>query len=208
MIKRFSSYRKVIRIVAYILRAIRSFRFKKKFDTSILTVNEIDTSFLKVIEIIQSVKYKREIDLIRLSKPLAANIQKWNSFLQEHEEEGIKLTLLRVGGRLLNAPLDYNAKFPLPLSKDSHFVQIYLRYLHADNCHAGSKLLLSLLRQKIWIVNGREAVRKIVRNCIPCFKFKPKLLTQIMGNLPPDRFTGWRPFTAAGVDFVVQYTQL
>ena len=61
-------------------------------------------------------------------------------------------------------------------------------------------MLLSMLRENIWIVNGRELARKTVRNCIPCFRYKPKFASQIMADLPKDRVTGYQPFYITGVD--------
>lgn len=53
--------------------------------------------------------------------------------------------------------------------------------------------MLSLLRQEIWIVNARMRMH--------CFRYKPKLLGQIMDDLPTDRFSAVRPFYICGVDF-------
>lgn len=67
-----------------------------------------------------------------------------------------------------------------------HLVEIYLRHLHLKNYSADPKTMLSLLRQEIWIVNGRRECTQIVWRCIHCFRYKPKLLGQIMGDLPTD----------------------
>ncbi|XP_055837896.1 uncharacterized protein LOC129906249 [Episyrphus balteatus] len=61
--------------------------------------------------------------------------------------------------------------------------------------------MVALLREKIWIINAKEASQKVVRQCIYCFKYKPKLLTQIMGILPADRLRAQRPFLVCEVDF-------
>ena len=55
-------------------------------------------------------------------------------------------------------------------------------------------------RKKIWIVKGRELDRRTVRNCIPCFWYKPKLASQIMPDLPRDRVMGYQLFYRRGVD--------
>ena len=49
-------------------------------------------------------------------------------------------------------------------------------------------------------MNARELARQTVRKCIPCFKFKPKMASQIMADLPKDRITGIHPFYVTGVD--------
>ena len=87
------------------------------------------------------------------------------------------------------------------MTKNSHFVSLYLRHLHFNNCHAGAKALVALLRDKIWLINAREECTKVVRKCLHCFRYKPKLMGQIMGNLPADRVRALRPFKVCGVDF-------
>lgn len=107
---------------------------------------------------------------------------------------------MRVGGRLLNAPLPFETRFPLLLPK-SRFAMLYVKYLHLTNCHAGPRALVGIMRLKVWLINAREVARKVVHDGVLCFKYKPKLMTQIMGNLPRDRLTLVRPFVVTGVDF-------
>lgn len=62
-------------------------------------------------------------------------------------------------------------------------------------------MLIGIIRQQVWIINARDVVRKVVRRCVHCFKYRPKLMQQIMGDLPADRFRAQRPFLVCGVDF-------
>ncbi|XP_070068156.1 uncharacterized protein [Drosophila takahashii] len=65
----------------------------------------------------------------------------------------------------------------------------------------GAKVMVSILRQQIWLINAREACTRIVRSYVHCFRYKPKLLGQIMGDLPADWVRKARPFLICGVDF-------
>jgi len=103
--------------------------------------------------------------------------------------------------KVLFVPHKASKSFPLLLSKGSPFFKTYVSYLHVTNCHAGPRALVSLLREKIWLVNAQEACRRTDRSCIRCFRCKPQLLTQIMGKLPSDRVRALRPFNICGVDF-------
>ena len=132
---------------------------------------------------------------------MQSNLQRLNPFIHEFDENNQKFSLIRVGGRLLNATIPYDAKFPLLMPKKCHFVALYLRHLHFENCHAGAKALVALLRDKIWLINAKEECSRVVRKCIHCFRYKPKLMNQIMGNLPADRVRALRPFKICGVDF-------
>ncbi|KAJ8914740.1 hypothetical protein NQ315_017451 [Exocentrus adspersus] len=70
-----------------------------------------------------------------------------------------------------------------------------LIYEHKRLLHAGPQLLLSSLRQKYWIIAGRNLARTVVHKCIICFRSKPPDNTQyIMADLPPHRVTPSRPF--------------
>ena len=61
-----------------------------------------------------------------------------------------KLTpLLRVGGRLANAPIPYDDRFPALIPKNHRFILSYIEYLHRLHLHAGPKVLLGIIRQKI-----------------------------------------------------------
>ena len=47
---------------------------------------------------------------------------------------------------------------------------------------------------------ARAVSRNVVRDCVPCFRFKPRLAEQIMADLPKDRVTACQPFHVTGVD--------
>ncbi|GFV18234.1 transposable element Tcb2 transposase [Trichonephila clavipes] len=76
-----------------------------------------------------------------------------------------------------------------------------MNYYHLKNLHIGAQTLLYLVRQEFWPLGGRNTARRIVQNCVVCFKNKPKNLEQIMGNLPRERITPSSPFTHVGIDF-------
>ena len=155
-----SSVDKVIRIVAYIVRFIKNCKVQKAkrnktVQTPVIDVEEREIAFLKIVQIIQADEFSDEIKELEKEKALKNNrIQKLNPFLQEYDVGFMNIKVLRVGERLSKSSLPYSAKHPLLMSKSSHFVQIYFRNLHLSNCHAGANLLLSMSREKIWIVNG------------------------------------------------------
>ncbi|XP_055919381.1 uncharacterized protein LOC129951309 [Eupeodes corollae] len=196
-----SSYIDLTITVAYLMRFLKGFKNKAEMLEESPTAKELNLAFLKIVEIIQNYEFPDEIQKLKKKVVLQDSLQKLNPFIHEFQDENTSFSLIRVGGRLLNAPIEYDSKFPLLLSKNSPFVKTYLTYLHRKNYHAGPQAMVALLREKIWLVNAKEACQKIVRKCINCFKYKPKLLTQIMGNLPQDRLRAQRPFLVCGVDF-------
>ena len=153
------------------------------------------------IRALDASEFAKEIAELKKGKLLKSNkIQKLNSFIQKSTMNDLNFQLLRVGGRLRKSELQFKIKYPLLLTKSSNFVSAYLRHIHLSNCYAGPKLIISMTLQKIWFVNGRELARQIVRKCIPCFRFKPQMASQIMADLPKDRVTGIQIFYVTGVD--------
>ncbi|XP_044573961.1 uncharacterized protein LOC123258149 [Drosophila ananassae] len=67
--------------------------------------------------------------------------------------------------------------------------------------HCGAQALRAIARQQYWIINDKTMARSIVHNCVRCTRVKPKLMSQIMGNLPSERVTQARPFFNSGVDY-------
>lgn len=54
--------------------------------------------------------------------------------------------LLRIGGRLKNSQLQFNAKHPLLLGGKHHLTKLIFKYIHRNLCHAPSQLLLTTIR--------------------------------------------------------------
>ena len=126
-----SSVNKVIRIVAYILRFVKNCKIHKakrsrNFQIPVINVEGREIAFLKIVQIIQYEKFSDEITALEKERCLKNNkIQKLNPFLQKYDCGFLNIKLLRVGGRLSNSNLPYDAKYPLLLLKSSHFIKIY-----------------------------------------------------------------------------------
>ncbi len=75
------------------------------------------------------------------------------------------------------------------------------RYHHHLSGHFGIEYTLSLIRQKYWIINGRQLIKRIIRQCFNCKKRQASVAQQKMASLPVDRVTPSEPpFTYVGVD--------
>ncbi|GJQ77878.1 hypothetical protein Trydic_g16131 [Trypoxylus dichotomus] len=109
--------------------------------------------------------------------------------------------LLRVGGRLANSELNFNQRCSLLLDGNQILAKLLFRHEHIRLLHAGPQLLLSSIRNEFWPTKGRNLARKIVRDCIKCFRFKAESVVPIMGQLPKHRVTANHPFYATGVDY-------
>lgn len=61
-------------------------------------------------------------------------------------------------------------------------------------------------KKQFWLLKGRDLIRKIVHNCIKCFKAKPRSIQAIMGNLPEHRTICIRPFKNTDTDLCGPFT--
>lgn len=66
--------------------------------------------------------------------------------------------------------------------------------------HAGQLTLHNILRDKFWIINGRNVIKKVVHNYILCFPCRPASEAQVMGSLPAHRVEQSFPFNISGID--------
>ncbi|XP_044312751.1 uncharacterized protein LOC123037192 [Drosophila rhopaloa] len=203
VINKFSSYRRILRVIAFVLRVFNRIKVNKKVnlvDVIHTPATELQYAFKHIVSHIQQKTFFNEIQQLKENRILKPEFQKLNLFLAATNGPNGSITLLRVGGRLAKAPISLDAKFPVLLPKNHCFTLKFVEYLHRHHMHAGPKALIGILRLQAWIVNAREVVRKIVRRCTHCYHYKPRLMEQMMGSLLVDRFHSQRPFFVTGVD--------
>ncbi|XP_066590622.1 uncharacterized protein [Prorops nasuta] len=199
LLDRFSSLMKLFRVAAYCLRFIVNCRNKKKGLPSIhgfLSSQELQSSRICLIRLAQSSAFPD--DLIRLKNkqllPRKSVLQKLRPFLDEYG-------IIRVGGRLTHSSLPFPVKHPAILPKRSHLSQLFIKQAHVLALHGGPALTMGTLLQHVWIIGARSLVKRHVRACIRCHRARPRLATQLMGDLPSSRITPSRPFMTTGLDY-------
>ena len=110
--------------------------------------------------------------------------------------------LLRVGGRLDLAPASFDSKHQIILPKSDHVSTLIIEHCHLISGDSGREYVLSLLREKFWIVKASSAVRRVLSKCVNCRRRQRPFCEQKMADLPVDRLTPDRPpFTTVGVDY-------
>ena len=182
--------------MAYCLRFIHNCRFKDSLYQGALSPSELNEAALLCVRHAQNDSFMKEkTDLVRkgLISP-KSSLLSLNPFLDRYQ-------CLRVGGRLQNIELSFDQQHPMILPKRHHITTLIIEDLHTKNLHANGQLLLSLLRQRFWIPDGRNVVRKVIRKCLICFRLKTSTAKQLMGQLSGERVTPTRPFTNTGVDY-------
>ncbi|GFV79152.1 uncharacterized protein TNCV_2613381 [Trichonephila clavipes] len=78
-----------------------------------------------------------------------------------------------------------------------------IELLAKSSCYSkkGFQALLYCTRQRFWPLRGRSIARKIVHECVVCFKNKPIVANQPMGSLPRERVNPSFPFLHTGIDY-------
>ncbi|XP_046550033.1 uncharacterized protein LOC124259858, partial [Haliotis rubra] len=157
-----------------------------------------------VISYVQRQTYGEEITCLKRRKsdgtglksmPKTSTLFKLDPIL----DEGI----LRVGGRLERAQLQYNAKHPVIIPKTSPLARLILEYVHRLTGHSGKTAMLATLRQNYWIPGASVLLKSITSKCVLCRKYKAVTQIQKMADLPADRLIpGDPPFTKVGMDYI------
>ena len=77
-----------------------------------------------------------------------------------------------------NSDLEIDRRFPI-LLKDDHFLQLQVKKSHNLIWHGRVKSTLNKLRERFWIVRGRQVLSRMIGRCIVCKRHLSK------GLLPP-----------------------
>ena len=64
--------------------------------------------------------------------------------------------VLRVGGRVKNAPVSESCKFPVIISPDSPIAALIIRDIHQKVGHGGRERVLARLREKWWVIHENK----------------------------------------------------
>ncbi|KAH0816655.1 hypothetical protein GEV33_006136 [Tenebrio molitor] len=159
--------------------------------------NHDSLRYQAIMRLIQEVAFNDELACLKQNKPInkKSRLLCLNIFLDKNDN------LIRAGGRLQNSSLTYDVKHPIVLPNDHHLIKALVKHVHIEQLHAGVQGTLAALRQNFWIISPRSVVRKILHQCLQCFKVKPSVMYPIMGNLPKSRVEPTRPFSISGVDY-------
>ncbi|XP_018374531.1 PREDICTED: uncharacterized protein LOC108768562 [Trachymyrmex cornetzi] len=198
-IDRFSSLIKLKKVIALCYR-FRTNCLLSKMKSSLiygpLTSEELQRAMVILLKIHQMQEFNDEIHALQRGKEIDSH-SRLLSLSPVLDQDG----LLRVGGRLRNAPLIYNQKHPILLSPHGTLTDLIIRDQYLNHFHMGPQLLLSTLRERYWIIRGKHVIKRVLGKCVLCFRIRPHSPVQKMGDLPACRITPSRAFKHTGVDY-------
>jgi len=191
-----STWTRLTRVTAYVRRFVANIR--RRLNARPVTSASLETDELIHAEnfwlaYAQGRVFPSELKALQSGVPIssASRLRSFNPFLGDDN-------LIRLGGRLINAPLTYSECHPVLLA-DHRVVQLLIGYAHQITLHGGTQLTLRILRQKYWILSARNQVKKYIQHCVVCARHRAA--TQQLGNLPVHRVTPATPFSVIGVDY-------
>ena len=107
----------------------------------------------------------------------------------------------RCYGRLENAPLSFESRFPIVLTKEHKLAKLIILYVHSLSIHVGVKQTVNEFRNRFWKTQGRTFVRKILIDCYICRKYRGKPYPYSeFSPLPKLRLNYLRPIAVVDVD--------
>ena len=149
-VSRHSNIQKLLRIIGFVLRFVNNLRAKiagKELMKGESITNETNAAL--------NVLIKSEQSVLKSS----ANFNDLKKNLEVFEDEK---GFLRCKGRIENAPLPYETRFPILIPRDREIAKLLVPEAHQIVKHDGVKETLAQLRSQYWIVRGRQYVRKII----------------------------------------------
>lgn len=194
---RLSTVMRAVRTAAYVLRFVDRYRPNVTFNKGEFTAAELDRAESLCLANLQSECFANEMRLIVNNKPLTKT-SKLFKMCPQLDRFGV----LRVRGRLDNLIGDENYKNPAILEANQPYCVLLLQQYHNRFDHQNEATVLNELRQKIWAVGARRALRRLKQTCGECRIRKAAPETQLMGQLPRVRLDYGAPsFTHTGVDY-------
>ena len=164
-----------------------------------LTPRELRQAEEQIIKTAQQECFPDEIQAFKDNKPLS------------NKSTLLKITPKLYGGLLRsNTRLRYSddlpdeTKFPIILPKNHVVTKLIVKYHHETEGHEmGVNFTLNHLREKYFVVQGRQQVKRCINECAECNRrFRGCPAKQQMAPLPRIRLEmTWRPFANCATDF-------
>ncbi|XP_066911768.1 uncharacterized protein [Clytia hemisphaerica] len=150
--RRFGSLTRLLRVTAKVLRFVRNLKqsvqntkLNKRHGAEESIDHMVDAKKLWILEV------QKEFSSSELNQ-LKRNL---NVFTDDHG-------ILRCKGRLGNAPLPFDTKFPILIPRNSRLAELIVLKSHKNVGHNKTKDTLNELRSQYWIPKGRQLIKKLM----------------------------------------------
>ncbi|XP_044779744.1 uncharacterized protein LOC123327397 [Drosophila simulans] len=151
LIHKFSTWTRLIRVSSYCHRFIHTLRSHHRNSAPFLTSEELLDAQRRLIRHVQQKSFAREYAQLENRRQLNAksHLIRFSPFLDDYG-------VMRVGGRIEQSTLNYNAKHPILIPKDTPLAGLLVRHFHVSYLHTGVDATFTNLRQQYWILGARN----------------------------------------------------
>ena len=191
---RYETWQRLVRITAWILKWSRLRGESKKGKLSAEEIKESEFTWLRNG---QRVVFLPEIE--ELCNKGKVSQKSCIVKLDPQFDESKKL--LVVGGRLQFAQIPEETKHQIIIPHNDPVIEKLILHVHVKASHAGPETTLAVLRQRFWLTQGRREVKRVLKKCLTCKRWKTEPVQQKMAPLPAERVQIAPPFTNIGLDF-------
>lgn len=193
-----SSWRRLARITAWCRRFGANCRATPASrETTGLTVRELCEARDFWVRDAQGGAFESELRCLRNDTPIgkSSRLKALNPILSSDN-------IVRVGGRLANAEtLSPHARSPSIIPKRSPLSALIVADAHNQTLHGGPSLMLAYMRRSYWVIDGPKEVKRYVKSCVKCFRWRASPSSQMMAALPAARVVPSRPFVNTALDY-------
>jgi hypothetical protein len=191
---RFSSYWKLLRVSAWVLRFVRQVKLRRR---SFGGTGRFRTSRSTQIldREVQTDCFGPELQALQRCIPLPREslVARFSPFFDD--------SFLRIGGRLQFVDVSREQIHPILLHGSRHFTVLLIMQTQIRLHHLGVLIVLSELREEFWILRARQAIKKVLYTCLPCKIAKNPIGQECEAPMLADRVTASKPFQVTGIDF-------
>lgn len=165
---RSSTFYKLKKTMSYVLRFVNNCRKNRK-EKGQVSVREMRYASIMIVKIIQNESFSDEKKCLKNKQNInkKSKLIKLNVFIDDEE-------MIRVGGRLKNSNIPFDAKHQIILPKNNEVTNLIITEAHKLALHGGPKVVESVLRQKYWIIDSQSTIKKEIKNCVLCAKYRAR----------------------------------
>ncbi|XP_057377897.1 uncharacterized protein LOC130699709 [Daphnia carinata] len=179
------------RVLAWCLRFIANCCAKvkqSKVTSGELTPVETEVALAMCIQRAQEVAYPEDVSFLKKGKelPNRSKLKQFRPFIGEQH-------LMRVGGRIGQAPVDYVTRYPVILPPEERITSLIVWNAKVRNYHIKADRLLYELRTMYWITAGRRVIKSLLNKCIPSKRKNSQPVAPLMAQLTVHRITPFLP---------------
>ena len=183
-LERFSSYAKILRMIAWVLRFTNNSRRIHASVGGELSAKEISTAELLLCKLAQKESFMGVND---------PRLRGLNVF----EEKGI----MRIKTAISNRQDTFCFRYPIVLDSKHLSTRRVILYTHLKLNHAGTEIVMNNLREKFWILRYQRTVRSIVHKCTACRRHAARNMEAPFTPLPENRVREAAAFEVVGIDY-------